>query len=130
MRLERNLSAACPHRPSCAVDCGFHGKQIELGFDDQEVENDQEKFGELREKFRESLQKDEGLADQDINAKTSELKEMILELSRMVSINAKTIIEYKEKYPDAKIWMEPVVPVNSFEEFMDKTNGVIESYEK
>ena len=37
---------------------------------------------------------------------------------------------YKEKYPDAKIWMEPVVPVNSFEEFMDKTNGVIESYEK
>lgn len=34
----------------------------------------------------------------------------------------------KEKYPDAKIWMHSVTPV-CFDEFMDKTGGLIDRYE-
>jgi hypothetical protein len=33
-------------------------------------------------------------------------------------------------YPDAKIWVTAVVPINSFEDFMSITGGRIEAYDK
>ena len=40
---------------------------------------------------------------------------------------AETIL--RNRYPDAKIWMESVMSINSFQEFMDKTDGKIRDYE-
>jgi len=35
----------------------------------------------------------------------------------------------KQKYPTARVWMDPVVPINSLQEWEDKFNCHIPEYE-
>lgn len=42
----------------------------------------------------------------------------------------KSLEVLQKKYPDAKIWMDKVETISCFNEFMDRTNGLISDYNK
>lgn len=40
----------------------------------------------------------------------------------------KALDTLRAKYPTAKIWLEPVIPITSFEQWQDTFGGKIEEY--